>query len=90
MTSQSLLAIVVRCLAFVGIGLLRVMSIPVGCVLWVIDKLPRRRRKARHHTLQQTDQYHRHIRRVNTDDIPLGHIALILIAAVLVMIWVLF
>ena len=41
-------------------------------------------------TLHQTDQYHRHVRRRNSDDMSLGHIALIFIAAVLVMIWILF
>lgn len=87
---KSPFAYIVQGAAFVGIGLLRIMSIPVGLVLWVADRIPWKRPRRPHETLQQTDQYHRHVRRPVSDDIPLGHVALIFIVAVLVVIWVLF
>ena len=89
-TTSTPIALATRCLAFVGIGLLRVISIPVGIVLWVVDLLPRRHRQRPHYTLRQTDQYHRHIYRHDTDDISLGRMTLVFIAAVLMMIWILF
>ena len=84
------LSIAAKSLVFIGIGLLRVISIPVGVVLWLIDQIPRQHRQYPHDTLRQTDQYHKHIQRTDPNDISPGRMALVFIAAVLMMIWILF